>query len=175
MELNPKRLERFKEALPHAKRFAALATSKHRVYARAVNELEAAAKSLGVSLQIVDVGEPSSSAIDIALETISKSAMQGVLVLQDNTFVRQRERIVRFVSRHRIPSMYELREYIEVGGLIAYDADLAYQYRSAAGYVDKILKGATPADLPVQEPTKFELVINLKTAKALVATTPSSR
>ena len=81
VELNPKRLERFKEALPHAKRFAALATSKHRVYARAVNELEAAAKSLGVSLQIVDVGEPSSSAIDIALETISKSAMQGVLVL----------------------------------------------------------------------------------------------
>jgi len=69
--------------------------------------------------------------------------------------------------------MYELREYIEVGGLIAYDADLAYQYRSAAGYVDKILKGATPADLPVQEPTKFESVINLKTAKALGLTIPA--
>jgi putative ABC transport system substrate-binding protein len=70
--------------------------------------------------------------------------------------------------------MYELREFVEVGGLISYDADLAHQYRSAAGYVDKILKGAHPADLPVQEPTKFDLVINLKTAKTLGLTIPPS-
>jgi putative tryptophan/tyrosine transport system substrate-binding protein len=174
VELNPKRLEILREALPHAKRFAALATSKHTSYARVVNELGAAAKSLGVSLQIVDVGEPSPSTIDIALDTIGRSDAQGILVLQDNTFVRQRERIVRRVSQHRIAAMYELREYVEVGGLISYDADLAQQYRSAAGYVDKILKGATPADLPVQEPTKFDLVINLKTAKALGLTIPPS-
>lgn len=172
-ELNPKRLEIFREALPHAKRFAALATSQHRVYARMVGELEAAAKSLGVSLQIIDVGAPSPSTIDMAFDTISKSSAQGVLILQDNTFVRQRERIV-LVSRQRLPSMYELREYVEVGGLMSYDADLARQYRNAAGYVDKILKGVKPADLPVQEPTKFDLVINMKTAKALELTIPPS-
>jgi putative ABC transport system substrate-binding protein len=98
--------------------------------------------------------------------------VQDVLILQDNTFVRQRERIVRLVSKYRPPSMFELREYVEIGGLASYDADLAHQYRSAAGYVDKILKGAKPADLPVQEPTKFDLVINLKTAKALGLTIP---
>jgi putative ABC transport system substrate-binding protein len=174
VELNPKRLELFREALPHANRFAALATSTHRVYARMANELETAAKRLGVALQIVDVGEASPSTIDIALETIRRSPAQGVLILQDNTFVRQRERIVRFVSKYRIPSMYELREYVEIGGLISYDADLAHQYRSAASYVDKILKGAKPGDLPVQEPTKFDLVINLKTAKALGLTIPPS-
>jgi putative ABC transport system substrate-binding protein len=174
IDLNPKRLELLKEAVPQARRFAALATSTHASHARIVGELEAAARSLGISLQIVDVGEPTPSSIESAMGSIGRGSFHGLLVLQHNTFVRQRERIVHLASRHRLPSMFELREFVEIGGLISYDADLAQQYRSAAGYVDRILKSARPADLPVQEPTKFDLVINRRTAAALGLKIPAS-
>jgi putative ABC transport system substrate-binding protein len=175
VELNPKRLEILKETLPHATRFVVMATSTHRMYPQIVEELEAAAKSLRVQLKIVDVGEPRSpSAIDTALEKISRDRPHGMLILQHPEFQRQGKRIVDFAAKYRIPTMYEQPTNTEAGGLMSYAADIRQQYRRAPIYVDKILKGAKPADLPVELPTRFELVINLKTAKALELTIPPS-
>jgi putative ABC transport system substrate-binding protein len=174
IELNPKRLEILKETLPHATRFVALATSTHQMYPQIVEQLEAAAKSLRVQIKMVDVGQPSASAIDTALERISRDRPHGMLILQHPEFTRERIRIVGLAAKYRMPVMYELPAYTEAGGLMSYAADIRHQYRRAPIYVDKILKGAKPADLPVELPTRFELVINLKTAKALELTIPPS-
>jgi putative ABC transport system substrate-binding protein len=174
VELNPKRLEIFKEALPQATRFAALATSRHPLYSRMVEQLEAAARSLRVQIEFVDVGDSTPPAIDPAFEKISRGRPHGVLILQHQLFVRDRNRIVEVVAKYGIPAMYELREYVVVGGLMSYAADLPVQYRRAATYVDKIVKGTKPGDLPVEQPTKFELVINRKTAKAFGLAIPPS-
>jgi putative ABC transport system substrate-binding protein len=174
VELNPKRLEILKETLPQATRFVALATSTHLMHPQIVEQLEAAAKSLRVQIKIVDVGVPSPSAIDTALERISRDRPHGMLILQHPEFNRENTRIVGFAAKYRMPAMYELPTYTEAGGLMSYAADIRHQYRRAPIYVDKILKGAKPADLPVELPTRFELVINLKTAKALELTIPPS-
>ena len=174
IELNPKRLEIFKETLPHATRFVAMATSAHPMYPQIVEQLEAAAKSLRVQIKMVDVGQPSPSAIDTALERISRDRPHGMLILQHQEFNRERRRIVGFAAKYRMPAMYELPTYTDSGGLMSYAADVRQQYRRAPIYVDKILKGAKPADLPVELATRFELVINLKTAKALELTIPPS-
>jgi putative ABC transport system substrate-binding protein len=98
----------------------------------------------------------------------------ALLVLPSPLFLDQRKTIVNLAGRHRLPAIYEWREFVDVGGLMSYGANIADMYRRLAGYVDKILKGARPADLPVEQATRFELVINLKTAKALGLTIPSS-
>jgi putative ABC transport system substrate-binding protein len=174
VELNPKRLEILKETLPHATRFAAMATSTNPMHSQIVEQLEAAAKSLRVQIKIVDVGEPSPPAIDTALERISRDRPHGVLILQNPEFNRERGRIVGLAAKYRMPTMYELPTYTDAGGLMSYATDIRHQFRRTGIYVDKILKGAKPADLPVELPTKFELVINLKTAKALGLTIPPS-
>jgi putative tryptophan/tyrosine transport system substrate-binding protein len=174
IELNPKRLEILKETLPQATRFVAMATSAHNKHPQIVEQLEAAAKSLRVQLKIVDVGVPSPSAIDTALEKISRDRPHGLLILQHHEFNRERERIVGLAAKYRMPAMYELPTYTDAGGLMSYATDVVQQYRRAPIYVDRILKGAKPADLPVELPTRFELVINLKTAKALELTIPPS-
>ena len=174
IELNPKRLQVLREALPRATRFAALGTSKHSLWGRIVDELQTAAKSEGVQLQIVDAGDASPAAIAAAFDTISKGRPQGLLVLQYHQFVFESKRIVDLAARYRLPAIYELRLFPTFGGLMSYAGDSNHQFRRAAIYVDKILKGANPAELPVEQPTKFELVINNKAARALGLTIPPS-
>jgi putative tryptophan/tyrosine transport system substrate-binding protein len=105
---------------------------------------------------------------------MSKERAGGVLILSSSMFYDQRTRIAELAARSRLPAIYTLKEYAEAGGLMAYGVDLHESFRRAATYVDKILKGARPADLPVEQPTKFELVVNLKTAKALGSALPAS-
>jgi putative ABC transport system substrate-binding protein len=170
VDLNAKRLQVFKEALPRATRFAALATSKHPLYPQMVTDLEAASRSLGVRLDMVDVGEPTVTAIEAGFERISKMKPDGLLVLQHNNFYRELKRIVDLAARYRIPAMYELWRYVEAGGLLAYMPDTLPQWRKAAAHVDRILKGTNAGDIPVEEPTKFQLLVNMKTAKILGVT-----
>jgi len=174
IELNPKRLEMLREALPRATRFAALGTSKHSLWAHIVEELQAAARTARIQLQIVDAGASSPADIDAAFETISKGRPQGLLVLQYHQFVFEVKRIVDLAARYRIPTIYELPYFPQAGGLMSYAGDSRHQWRRAAIYVDKILKGANPAELPVEQPTKYELVINKKAAHALGLTIPPS-
>jgi putative ABC transport system substrate-binding protein len=111
---------------------------------------------------------------DGAFETVSRQRPDALITVEDPLTVDQRKRIADFAAGQQLPSLHGLREFVAAGGLMSYGANLADLFRRAAGYVDKIFKGAKPADLPVQQPTKFELVINLKTAKALGLTIPES-
>ena len=105
---------------------------------------------------------------------MTRARAGALTVLTSNMFVTERRRLVDLAAKNRLPAVYNVREFVDAGGLMSYGPDLADLYRRAATYVDKILKGAKPADLPVEQPTKFELVINLKTAKALGLTIPQS-
>jgi putative ABC transport system substrate-binding protein len=111
---------------------------------------------------------------DRAFEAAIRLRPDALITVEDPLTINFGKRIADFAAKYRLPAMYGVREFVVVGGLMSYGADLADLHRRAAGYVDKILKGAKPADLPVQQPTKFELVINLKTAKALNLTVPQS-
>ena len=123
------------------------------------------APSVRAEVSPIDVREV--SAIEPALATFASSGNSGLIVSGSPLSVVHRERIVALAARHKLPAVYQERNYVAAGGLISYGADWVDQYRRAAGYVDRILRGEKPADLPVQAPTKYELVINLKTAKAL--------
>jgi putative ABC transport system substrate-binding protein len=170
LELNPKRLQLLKEALPGITRVAVLVPSNYplRVRDRMVREVEAAAGSLGVKLQLLEVSslDPPEK-IDQAFAAMVRERAQAVLGLQGAHFWKERRRIAELSLTHRLPGAFEGAEYAEVGCLLAYMANPAGIFKHAARYVDQILKGARPADLPVEQPTKFELIINLKTAKAL--------
>jgi len=133
---------------------------------------EAAARTLGVQLQLVEVRGPNE--FDRAFSTMISERADALIVFPSTMLFNERKRIVDLAAKHRLPSMSQAREFVELGGLIAYGASITDLFRRAATYVDKILKGAKPADLPVEQPTKFELVINLKTAKALSLTIPQS-
>ncbi len=145
-ELAPKRLELLKEALPKMSRLAA-------------------ARTLGVQLHLVGVRSPDE--IDRAFSTMARQRPDAFVMFPSVMFFIERRRVIDLAQKHRLPSIYVAREFVEPGGLISYGASIADLFRRTATYVDKILKGAKPADLPVEQPTKFELVINLKTAKAL--------
>jgi putative ABC transport system substrate-binding protein len=132
---------------------------------------EMAARALGVRLQIVEAHGPGE--IDRAFSDMTKDRADALLLLGGRLLFEERRRVVDLVAQMRLPAVYGLREYVEVG-LMAYGPNVQDLFRRAASYVDKILKGANPADLPVEQPTKFELVINLKTAKALGITIPQS-
>ena len=125
-------------------------------------------------LQIQSIGVSDVDELDRALARMNEERPGGVIVLQDPMLQANRRRIVDFVALHRLPAMYERREWVDAGGLMSYGVSFAANFRRAAAYVDKILKGAKPADLPVEQPMKFELVINLKTAKALGLTIPQA-
>ena len=167
-ELVPKRLELLKQALPKVSRVAALwhpgafgeGTTRNMVKAT-----EAAARTLGVQLQLVEVRGPAD--LDRAFSTMIRERADAFIVFPSGMLFAERRRIEDLAAKHRLPSMSMAREFVELGGLIAYGASITDLYRRSATYVDKILKGAKPADLPVEQPTTFELVINLKTAKAL--------
>ena len=170
-ELNPKRLELLTAAVPGVSRVAVLSnpsTTTHRVW----QDTEAAARSLNVKLHVVEARNP--QAIDAAFPTMTKQRAGALLVMANPMFLTERERIVRLATSHRLPGMFEQAEYAKVGGLLSYGANFADMYRRLATYVDKILKGARPGDLPIEQPTTFEFVINLKTAKVLGLTIPQS-
>ncbi len=137
-----------------------------------VEATEAAARALGVQLQLVEVRGPNE--LDRAFSTMIRARVEAILVFPSTGLFNERKRIVDLAAKHRLPSMSMAKEFMELGGLIAYGASISDLLRRSATYVDKILKGAQPGDLPVEQPTKFELTINRKTAKALGLTIPVS-
>ena len=172
LEIIGKQLELFKETVPKIRRVAILSNGANPIQPIAVREVNVAARSLGVQVQVMEVRGPNES--DNAFTTMAKERIGGLLVVPDSMFVFQRARLANLAARTGLPAFYGWREHAEAGGLMSYGPDLSDLFRRGATYVDKILKGAKPADLPVEQPTKFELVINLKTAKALGLTIPQS-
>jgi putative ABC transport system substrate-binding protein len=164
-ELSGKRLEVLKEAVPKASLVAILSNPENPDTDLSLKGAQVAARALGVRLRVQEVRVPTE--FDKAFEAITREGAAALMVLPDPMFVSQRERIVALTAKRRLPAMYAHREFFDVGGLMFYGASLADMWRRAAAYVDKILKGAKPADLPVEQPTKFEFVINLKTAKQI--------
>jgi ABC-type uncharacterized transport system substrate-binding protein len=169
-EVAGKQLQLLKEVAPKVSRVAVLQNPTTHSHPAMVRQAEAAARALGLQLHIVPAGSPAE--IDAAFATMRSERAGGVLVLRDPVFLTQRSQIAALAAKIRLPAVYGLREQAEAGGLMAYGASLPHMYRRAATHVDKILKGAKPTDLPVEQPNKFELVINLKTAKALGLTIP---
>jgi putative ABC transport system substrate-binding protein len=137
-----------------------------------LKDLEVAARGLGVRLQFVEVRGPED--LDRAFSDMTRTRPDALAVLGWPMLSAERRRLVDLAAKNRLPAVYPQRQSVEAGGLMSYGANLADLHRRAATYVDKILKGAKPGDLPVEQPTKFELVINLKTAKALGVTIPPS-
>jgi putative ABC transport system substrate-binding protein len=171
-ELMGERLELLKEAVPKVSRVAVLLAPEnptHPIYWRA---LQVAAPRLRVQLQSMEV--PGPSEFEATFSKMTKERAGAVLVLLDALFLTHQRRIVELAARTRVPALYPVREFVEGGGLMAYGPNQPDLLRRAAAYVDKILKGAKPSELPIEQPTKFELIINLKTAKALGLTIPQS-
>jgi ABC-type uncharacterized transport system substrate-binding protein len=165
-----KRLELIKEAVPRATRIAVLGTGEFLSGPQA-QEAEKAAATLRVKLVVVQV---QGTDYDRAFGTMVAERADALFVLMSPVFTRDRKQIIERAAKYRLPAIYEWREHVEVGGLMSYGGSIGELSRSAAVYMDKILKGAKPAELPVEQPTKFELVINLKTAKTLGLTIPPS-
>ena len=168
----PKRVDLLKEAAPRVTRLAALWNATNPSNKASLKDVEEAAKTSGLQVQFIAVREPSD--LDGAFSAMTRERADGLLVFGDALLFVQRARLVDLAAKHRLPAIYNRTEYVRAGGLMAYAANDIEQERRAAGYVDKILKGANPGDLPVEQPVKFELVINLKTAKALDLTLPPS-
>jgi len=169
-ELEGKRLELLKEALPRVSRVAVLWNPANAYQIGSEKEVQAAAKVLRIS--IVSLPVRSSGELGNALAAIASEHADAVLVLADRLFLHNRERIADFAITNRVPGMNAYRELVEAGGLMSFGPSYAVMHRQAATYVDKILKGSNAGDLPIEQPAKFELVINLKTAKALGLTIP---
>ena len=167
-ELTPRRLEMLKEIVPTLSRVAILwqpGTLSEEVFRQMLKETQATAQSLGVQLQVVEAKEVAD--FDVAFSAIVKERAEALIVLVNPMFNVQRRHIIERAERHRLPAIYEWKEFVRSGGLISYGADVQDVYRRAAGFVDKILKGAKPADLPIEGPIRFDVSVNLKTAKAL--------
>ena len=169
-ELSGKQLELLKEVVPRLSRVGVLGTSTQPGYAQVAKEIAIAAEALGVTLQILDVLTPND--IETAFRNASKGHVEAVLVLASAVVAPHRTQIVDLAAKGRLPAIFPYLEYVEAGGLMSYGVQVNDLYRRAAIYVDKILKGAKPADLPVEQPKKFEFVINLKAAKQIGLTIP---
>ncbi|MBV8513019.1 MAG: ABC transporter substrate-binding protein [Xanthobacteraceae bacterium] len=164
-DLGGKRMELLKEVVPKISRVAVLWNRLNPYSANSFKEAQFAAQQMDVNIQSFGVKGPDE--LDSAFEAIVSQHPDALIAIEDPLTVDQRQRIVDFVNGHRLPAIYGLREFVDAGGLIAYGASLSDLFRRSASYVDKILKGANPADLPVEQPTKFELLINLKAAKLI--------
>ena len=174
-ELVGKRLELLTQAVPGISRAAALwqpGTYAERTEQDILKEAEVAARALGVQLQFVEARGPED--FDRAFSDMTRARADALTVLGSGMFFSERRRLVDLAAKNRLPAIYTSRESVVAGGLMAYGPNFADLYRRAATYVDKILKGAKPTDLPVEQPTKFELIINLKTAKQIGLTIPQS-
>jgi len=170
-EIVGKQLELLKETLPKISRVAALWNPANPIFQGIQRkEAETAARALGVQLQIAEAR--GSEEIDRAFGALSRALARALIILNDPVFTAERKRIAELAAKNRIPSVSGTLEYTEAGGLMAYGPSFPEMYRRAATYVDKILKGAKPADLPVERPTKFEFIVNLKAAKQIRVTIP---
>ena len=169
-ETSGKRVQLLKEVVPGLSRLAVLKTPVLPDDTPYWKATEDAAGTLGMTVQAVDVRGPGD--FDGAFAAIARQRADGLYVWLHATTITHRSRIVDFAARNRLPAVYESREFADAGGLMAYGVELRDLYRRTASYVDRILKGAKPADLPVEQPTKFELIINMRTAKALGLTIP---
>jgi putative tryptophan/tyrosine transport system substrate-binding protein len=172
VELTPKRLELISELVPQAGVIALLVNPNNPNTERTIRDMEEAARAKGVQLNILKAG--TESEIDAAFAALVQLPAGALVVVGDPLFINRREQLVALASRHAVPAIYAFREYAAAGGLISYGTSFTAAYRQLGTYAGKILKGAKPADLPVQQPTTFELVLNLKTAKALGLTVPPS-
>jgi ABC-type uncharacterized transport system substrate-binding protein len=172
VELYAKRVELLRELRPQLTRIAGLFNMGNPVLPLQWKEVQRTARSLGIQPQLLDVRRPED--LPRAFDAATKERAEALIVAIDGLTQSNLRPIAELAVKHRLPSIYAVREYADLGGLITYGWSDPHQYRRAATYVDKILKGAKPADLPVEQPTKFDLVINLKTAKALGLTIPQS-
>jgi putative ABC transport system substrate-binding protein len=174
-ELVGKGLELLKQAVPGVSQVAVLwqpGALGERTEKDQLKAADVAARALGVRLQFVEARGPAD--FERAFSDMTRARAGALTALASNMFSRERRRLVDLTARNRLPAVYPLREFVDAGGLMSYGSSFADNYRRAATYVDRILKGAKPGDLPVEQPTKFELVINRKTAKALGLTIPQS-
>jgi len=172
LELFAKQLELLKETVPKIRRVAILSNPDNAYHQLAIREVNVAARSLGVQLQLLEARGPNE--FDGAFAAMAKERVGALLVLSDAIFGSHRTRLADLAARSRLPAAFGVRDDVEAGGLMSYGPSILDSYRQAATYVDRILRGAKPAELPVERPTKFELVINMKTAKALGLTIPQS-
>ena len=169
-ELFGKGLEFLKEAVPKLRRVAVLSNPANPAQPRAIDKVKVAARSLAIPLQLLEARGPNEFAG--AFAAMAKQRVEALLVVAEGLFLRHRARLADLEAKYRLPSMHGLKENVEAGGLMSYGPSVVVTFRRAAVFVDKILRGTKPADLPVEQPTTFELVINLKTAKALGLTLP---
>jgi putative ABC transport system substrate-binding protein len=169
-ELEAKRLELLKEVVPGLSRVAVLFTPLNRYMPLALQSVRHGAEMLRASLTLYEVRD--TATLEATFAKLTKDQPDALLVLGDAFLVSQRSRIAQFAIENKLPSAYTFREHVEAGGLLAYSPNYHDLFRRAAGYVDKILKGTNPGELPIEQPTKFDLVINLKTAKALGLAVP---
>jgi ABC-type uncharacterized transport system substrate-binding protein len=170
--LSGKRIELLKECLPSISRVAVLTNPSNPMHALYWRETRMAAQTFGLQLQPIELRAPED--FDEAFRAATSGRVGALLAFDDGVTVAYRARLVALAAKYRLPTMYGFREFPDAGGLMSYGSNTPHQFRHAATYVDKILKGAKPADLPVEQPTKFEFVINLNTAKALGLTIPPS-
>jgi len=164
-DLIGKRFELLKELVPDVVRVAALLNPSNPAQAQFTNELESSARALALQLKILKLQDRDE--FEPGFAAIVEWQARGLLLLEDTLFTTHRAQIADLALRHRLPAVFGNASYVVAGGLASYGADFTDLYRRAAGYVNKVLKGTKPRDLPIEQPTKFEFVINLKTAKAL--------
>jgi putative ABC transport system substrate-binding protein len=172
VELSAKRLQLVKEAVPTVTRVAVLWNPDTPWHPRVIEALKAAAPSLSIELSFVAVRKPED--IGPAFSAVRRARAQGLYYIGDALLVPHRLTLIKLASKARLPAIYWVRDFPDEGGLMSYGTNYRDLFRRSAGYVDKILKGAKPGDLPIEQPTKFELVVNLKTAKALGLSIPQS-
>jgi ABC-type uncharacterized transport system substrate-binding protein len=166
-ELELKNLQLLKEIAPGVTRVAVLWNPDNPVWTDALKRLQEAAPMLGVKLQPLAVR--GAGDLEAAFATATREKADALLVFREQIFIHSRQHIANFAATHRLPAIYGSLDFVEVGGLIVYAANILDMLRRTGGYVDRILKGTKPADLPIEQPTKFEMVINLKTARALAS------
>ncbi len=167
-----KLLQLLKEVVPRAARVATVFNPSNPVYVPMLKDVEAMGRQL--NLQVVRLGIQGPGDVEAVFDSARRERLDGLVVMRDFVLITHRERIVELAAKHRLPVMYGMREFVSAGGLMSFEPSLAELYHRAAGLVHKILKGAKPAELPVEQSSRFDLVINLKTAKALGLTIPPS-
>jgi putative ABC transport system substrate-binding protein len=165
-----KRLELLREILPGLSRVAVLWNAANPYSTRVFGETEHVAAALKIEVQSLEVRSPDD--FDSALDNAIRQNANGLITIEDPLTGGHSRKIAAFAAKNKLPTLFGVRQFVDAGGLVSYGANLADLSRQAAGYVDKILKGAKPADMPVEQPTKFELIVNLKTAKALSSDIP---
>jgi putative ABC transport system substrate-binding protein len=165
VELRPKMVELFRELVPGAKTIAVLGNPNRPAFERLVDDVVKPARAMGLQVRVLKAGHEGD--IDASFATFGKKRVDGVLVLSDPVYFNRRDQLARLQAQYKVPTIHGARELVLAGGLASYGASIGDAYRQAALYCGRILKGEKPGDLPVLQPTKFELVINLKTARAL--------